>query len=107
MDFLNQILAGLLNKFKTSSPNVYAIIILLVIGLNVLLTNESFLALIPEGNEWVTTLAKWISIAYGFLLSSPTFGFLSAKKKADVLESFPTDQKQEMTTALLIDKQKS
>lgn len=60
---INQILIGFFDKFKSSNPAQFALLVTVLTGLNILLMNDEFVASFGAP-KWVTTAAQVVLLLY-------------------------------------------
>jgi hypothetical protein len=86
MDFLNQFLASLLDRFKADSPKVWAAIALLLITVQVVLLNGVDFDLWTE-TPLVVKIAQVVNFALALFVGSKTVVFLPAAEQKKRIET--------------------
>lgn len=78
MDFLQSLLAGLLDKFKTKNPIVFAIVAVVLITINQAAANAiEWNLLDPESSPWIQRALEILSQILIVLTGSRTVRFMS------------------------------
>lgn len=83
MDALTQLLANILDKFKTGNPKVFAIIQILLLAAHYvgeqLIEHEEILGI--EASDTIGQIVSWLSVIIMIVVGSRTVAYLPAEKR--------------------------
>lgn len=78
MSFLNQLLAGFFEKFKTQSPSIYFAISLAITGAFALSQSDVFTSLFPDA-PWLSQTVEVVAFLYAVISGTHTSHITKAK----------------------------